>query len=62
MTRQTKRILIGIAVFLVAIVATICFEQHYRLNVSNFRAKDGEKHGYHIYPEATTDSVLSLVQ
>ena len=48
MKRQTKRILIGIAVFLVAIVATICFEQHYRLNVSNFRSKDGEKHGYHI--------------
>ena len=62
MKKQTKRILTGIAVLILSLVTVVCIEQYYRLNISNFRSIDGEKHGYRIYPTATTDSVLDLVQ
>lgn len=43
-------------------VAVFVAEQYYRWNICNFRAKDGEQHGYNIYDDATIDSVLNLIR
>ena len=62
---KTKKIflIVGIAVGLMAVVAgTFAIEQYYRSEVCNLIAKDGESHGYYIYPEASMDSVMTLVR
>lgn len=46
---------------LLLIVGTFAFEQYYRLEISNFESKDGQEHSYHIYPGATIDSVVALL-
>lgn len=43
------------------LVGSFAVEQYYRLQVSNFRARDGQSHSYLIYPGATVDSVLALL-
>ena len=46
---------------LILIVGSAALEQYYRLQVSNFRSRNGQEHSYNIYPGATIDSVLALL-
>jgi len=66
MTKQnktkTKRIILFSVAAVIALVGVACVEQYYRLNVRNLTAHDGEQHAYRIYPEATLDSVLTIVE
>ena len=48
-------IIVGITIL---VAGVFLFEQYYRLEISNFEAKDGQQHSYHIYPGATIDSVM----
>ena len=43
-------IIVGITIL---VAGVFLFEQYYRLEISNFEAKDGQQHSYHIYPGAT---------
>ena len=52
-------IIVGITIL---IAGVFLFEQYYRLEISNFEAKDGQQHSYHIYPGATIDSVMQLLE
>ena len=54
-------VLIALGIILL-LVGSFALEQYYRLQVSNFRAKDGMEHSYNIYPGATTDSVMALIE
>ena len=55
-----RTVLVVVAVLLV-VVGSFALEQYYRLQVSNFRAKDGAIHAYNIYPGATVDSLMELL-
>ncbi|MBO4690551.1 MAG: endolytic transglycosylase MltG [Paludibacteraceae bacterium] len=55
---RTVLIVLGV---LIIIGGSFALEQYYRLQVSNFRSRDGEEHSYNIYPGATVDSVLALL-
>lgn len=55
---RTVLIVLGV---LIVLVGSFALEQYYRLQVSNFRSRDGQEHSYHIYPGATTDSVFALL-
>ena len=52
-------ILLGI-IMLVAV--SIAMKHYYRLEISNFESFDGESHAYNIYPGASIDSVLTLME
>lgn len=52
-------IIVGITIL---VAGVFLFEQYYRLEISNFEAKDGQEHSYHIYPRATIDSVMQLLE
>lgn len=52
-------IIVGITIL---VAGVFLFEQYYRLEISNFEAKDGQEHSYHIYPGATIDSVMQLLE
>lgn len=60
--RYIVRIIIGLVFGFLFLGLSVALEQYYRLEVSNFRAKDSKPHSYHIYPGATTDSVMGLLQ
>lgn len=55
-----RTILIVIGILIVA-GGSFALEQYYRLQVSNFRSRDGQEHSYYIYPGASVDSVLALL-
>ena len=61
-----KRYIIRTILIVVGIIAalTCAFvaEQYYRWHICNFRALDDEAHSYNIYPGATIDSVLALLE
>lgn len=63
MNRKKKIILIiGCVVGVLALAGgAFAIEQYYRSEVCNFSSLDGESHGYHIYPDASIDSVMALV-
>ena len=44
------------------VAASFAMKHYYRLEISNFRSLDGEQHAYNIYPGATIDSVLTLME
>lgn len=52
-------IIVGITIL---VAGVFLFEQYYRLEISNFEAKDGQQHSYQIYPGATIDSVMQLLE
>lgn len=60
---RKRRVLLTLSVIglIGAILAGIAAEQYYRLEICNFQSRDGESHGYYIYPFATSDSVLTLL-
>jgi len=56
-----RSLLVVIGVVLLLGVA-FTFEQYYRLDISNFRSYDEQEHGYYIYPGASIDSVMELIE
>ncbi|MBO5618932.1 MAG: endolytic transglycosylase MltG [Paludibacteraceae bacterium] len=56
---RTVLIVLGI---LILLGGSFALEQYYRLQVSNFRSKDNQEHSYNIYPGASIDSVLALME
>lgn len=60
--RKTITIIVSVCVALLLVVAGVCVEQYYRLEVCNFTSLDGEGHGYYVYPNATADSLFNLMQ
>lgn len=60
--RYILRTILSIIGILMTLVIAFVVEQYYHLQVSNFRALDGEEHSYNIYPGATIDSVLNLLE
>jgi len=58
----TNRILwIGVILLFIVLVGLYAVERLYRYRIHNFTSLDGESHGYYIYPNASPDSVLTLV-
>ena len=55
---RTVFIVLGV---LILLIGSFVLEQYYRLQVSNFRSRNGQEHSYNIYPDATIDSVLNLL-
>ncbi len=55
---RTILIVIGV---LIILIGSFVIEQYYRLQISNFRAKDGQEHAYNIYPGASVDSIFALL-
>ncbi len=65
MTKKQRNIIwgVGITVAVLALVGgTFAVEQYYRSEVCNLSSIDGESHGYYIYPDASIDSVMTLVR
>ena len=60
-TRYIVRTVLIVLGILFLLVGSFALEQYYRLQVSNFRSRDGREHSYHIYPGATIDSVFALL-
>ena len=64
MTKK-KKIIIAVCVTfgtLLFLGGSWVLEQYYRLEVCNYESKDGESHGYYVYPDMTADSLLTLMQ
>ena len=59
--RYIIRIVLIVLGVLILVGGSFALEQYYRLQVSNFRSRNGEEHSYNIYPGATIDSVLALL-
>ena len=49
---------------LLSLLATagVIAEQWYRMEVCNYESRDGESHGYYVYPDMDADSLLVLMQ
>lgn len=60
MKKKVKRIIVA-AVFASLIVFAGFIEQYYRLEVCNFVSRDGESHGYYVYPDISADSLYTLM-
>lgn len=53
---------ISIGILLIGLLgAGLVWEQIYRLKKCNFRAADGEPHGFYVYPGTTTDSLMQMI-
>jgi UPF0755 protein len=59
-----KKFIITLSIIgiLLILICLFLFKQYYRFEISNFESKDGNEHSYHIYPGATIDSVLTLLE
>ncbi len=55
-------IIVSIAAALVLAAGAVCIEQYYRLEVCNFASRDGEGHGYYVYPDATAESLFEQMK
>ena len=60
--RYILRTILGLLCVLMLVAASFAMKHYYRLEISNFRSIDGEKHAYNIYPGASIDSVLTLME
>ena len=61
-TRYIFRTVLILLSVLMLVAATFAVKHYYRLEISNFRSLDGMSHTYNIYPGATIDSVLTLME
>ena len=59
--RYVIRTILVVVGVLILLAGSFVVEQYYRLQVSNFRSKDGKEHSYNIYKGASVDSVLALL-
>ena len=57
---KRKKILI-ISIVALLVVACGFIQQYYRLEVCNFISRDGETHGYYVFPNASADSLYTLM-
>lgn len=57
---KRKKILI-ISIVALLVVACGFIQQYYRLEVCNFISRDGETHGYYVFPNASADSLYALM-
>ena len=55
------RWILGISGWVLCLILIFCLEQYYRWEVSNFEARDGQRHTYNIYEGTTIDSLLSMI-
>lgn len=64
MTKQRTIIFIisCIVLAIILVLGVLGIEQYYRYEVCNFSARDGESHGYYIYPGMTMDSLLTEME
>ncbi len=63
MSKTKRRWLIAAAVVAFVGLCAIAWaaEQYYRLEICNFTSRDGDSHGYYVYPDATADSLLQAM-
>lgn len=52
-------IILSLVTLICVVILGICIKQYYHFSVSNFKSLDGESHGYHVYPDMTSDSLLT---
>lgn len=63
MNMKKKHILIlSITAVIILVVAAVAVEQYYRYKICNFESRDGEEHGYYVYPHTDLDSLLTTIQ
>jgi len=60
--RYILRTILALMCIIMLIAASFAMKHYYRLEISNFRSLDGESHAYNIYPGASIDSVLTLME
>ena len=58
--KKVKKIFYVAAIALLIVFAGF-IEQYYRLEICNFVSRDGESHGYYVYPNMTADSLYTLM-
>ncbi|MBQ3997933.1 MAG: endolytic transglycosylase MltG [Paludibacteraceae bacterium] len=60
--RYFLRLFLAILSIMMLGIAGIAMKHYYRLEISNFESKDGEAHGYHIYPGTSIEQVLVMME
>ena len=60
--RYFLRLCLAIIGITMTAAAAIALKHYYRLEISNFEAKDGEPHSYNIFPGTTIDEVLTMME
>lgn len=60
---SSKPIGVILAIAVLTLVVMVCAygAHYYRTANSNFHSRDGESHGYYVYPGASLDSVMQLI-
>ena len=59
--RYILRLVLAILGIVMTATAAIALKHYYRLEISNFEAKDGNPHSYNIYPGTSIDDVLAMM-
>ena len=59
--KRIKWISLSLLATVLIVALGFCIKQYYHFAVSNFKSADGKSHAYHVYPEMTTDSVLTVM-
>ena len=60
--KRKNIIIISCAVAILLATIGFCSKQYYHYTVSNFTSLDSESHAYHIYPNTSIDSILTLLK
>ena len=60
--RYFLRLFLAIFCILLIGAAGIAMKHYYRLEISNFESRDGESHGYNIYPGTSIEDVLTMME
>ena len=61
-SRKIVWIVVGVVLLSLLATAGVIAEQWYRMEVCNYESRDGESHGYYVYPDMDADSLLVLMQ
>ena len=57
--KKTTWIILSLVAVVFLTAMGFCIKQYYHFAVSNFQSMDGESHSYHVYPDMTTDSLMT---
>ena len=57
--KKTTWIILSLVAVVLLTAMGFCIKQYYHFAVSNFQSMDGESHSYHVYPDMTTDSLMT---
>lgn len=60
--RYVLRLSLAILGIIMTAAAAIALKHYYRLEISNFEAKDGKTHSYNIFPGTSIDDVLTMME